>query len=275
MASWFAGLPPVAGVRAADGPPVDAMVSLRMADVSEASCPLRQVQGRQMVTAVPWRKAGSARGQAHYPGYFWSATTGGHVIYESRLELARLLLADFDRDVTAITAQPFLLQARVVGTARRHVPDFLLVHADKSVRVVNVKPAGKLAEPRIAEALAWPGQLIEGHGWQYEIWSGADPVLLANLRFLAGYRRPGLLPEQLLDYVLAAVRPGDTIGGVISQMPRIRRPDAVKAAVLGLLWQQRLATDLHTHLDAESTLEVNAAAARRSRLLAVHPARLG
>ena len=53
----------------------------------------------------------SARGQAHYPGYYWSATAGGHVIYESRLELARLLLADFDPDVTAIAAQPFLLRA--------------------------------------------------------------------------------------------------------------------------------------------------------------------
>jgi hypothetical protein len=41
--------------------------------------------------------------------------------------------------VAAIAAQPFLLQARVAGTARRHVPDFLLVHADKSVRVVNVR----------------------------------------------------------------------------------------------------------------------------------------
>jgi hypothetical protein len=53
----------------------------------------------------------SARGQAHYPGYYWSATTGGHVIYESRLELARLLLAGFSPDVTAIAAQPFLLRA--------------------------------------------------------------------------------------------------------------------------------------------------------------------
>jgi hypothetical protein len=135
-------------------------------------------------------------------------------------------------------------------------PDFLLVHADKSVRVVNVKPAGKLAEPRTAEALAWPGQLIEGHGWQYEIWSGADPVLLANLRFLAGYRRPGLLPEQLLDDVLAAVGPGDTIGGVMSRMSGTRRPGEVKAAVLRLLWQQRLAADLHGHLGSDSTLEV-------------------
>jgi TnsA-like endonuclease N terminal len=214
------------------------------------------VQGRQVVAAVPWRKTRSARGQAHYPGYFWSATTGGHVIYESRLELARLLLADFDRDVTAIAAQPFLLQARVAGTARRHVPDFLLVHADKSVTVVNVKPAGKLAEPPTAEALAWPGQLIERQGWQYEIWSGADPVLLANLRFLAGYRRPGLLPGGLLDDVLAAVKPGETIGGAISRVSGDRRPGEVKAAVLRLLWQQRLRTDLTSRLDAGSTLEV-------------------
>jgi hypothetical protein len=237
---------------------VDAVVSLRMADGGEASLPLRQVQGRQVIAAVPWRKTRSARGQAHYPGYFWSATTGGHVIYESRLELARLLLADFDRDVAAIAAQPFLLQARAGGAARRHVPDFLLVHADKSVTVVNVKPAGKLADPQTAEALAWPGRLIENHGWQYELWSGADPVLLANLRFLAGYRRPGLLPEELLDEVLATVRPGDTIGGVTGRVAGARTPGEVKAAVLRLLWQQRLATDLHIHLDADSALEVTA-----------------
>jgi hypothetical protein len=116
MASWFAGLRPLAGVRAAGALSSDAVVSLRMADGGEASFPLRRVQGRQVVAAEPWRKTRSARGQAHYPGYFWSATMGGHVIYGSRLELARLLLADFDRDVTAIAAQPFLLQARVTGT---------------------------------------------------------------------------------------------------------------------------------------------------------------
>jgi hypothetical protein len=231
MASRFAGLPPLASVRAASQPPADAVVSLRMADGSEASLALPQVQGRQVIAAVPWRKTRSARGQLHYPGYFWSATMSAHVVYESRLELARLLLADFDRHVVAITAQPFLLQARVGGQARRHVPDFLLVHADKSVRVVNVKPTAKLAEQRIAEALAWPGRLIEGHGWQYEVWSGTDPVLLANLRFLAGYRRPGLLPDDLLEDVLFAVRPGDTIGTVIGRVSGARTPGEVKAAV--------------------------------------------
>ena len=35
-------------------------------------------------------------GQRHYLGTYWCATTAGDVVYESRLELARPILADFD-----------------------------------------------------------------------------------------------------------------------------------------------------------------------------------
>jgi hypothetical protein len=51
-------------------------------------------------------------------------TMGDHVIYESRLELARLLLADADPEVVGIAAQPFLLIEGVEVKPRRHVPDF-------------------------------------------------------------------------------------------------------------------------------------------------------
>jgi len=47
------------------------------------------------------------------------------VIYESRLELANLLLADFGPTVHRIVAQPFSLRAEVCGQVRRHVPDYL------------------------------------------------------------------------------------------------------------------------------------------------------
>ena len=80
---------------------------------------------------MPWRPAAVPAGRPIIPGYYWSATTGGHVIYESRLELARLLVADFDPAVAAIAAQPFWLRARAGGRVRRHVPDFLLVRADQ------------------------------------------------------------------------------------------------------------------------------------------------
>ena len=96
--------------------------SVRLRDGTVSEWPLRQLTAGEVVAAAPWRAARSARGQAHYPGYYWSATSGGHVIYESRLELARLLLADFDPGVTAIAAQPFLLRRRraagFAGTCR-------------------------------------------------------------------------------------------------------------------------------------------------------------
>jgi len=136
--------------------PAEPVVSLRMADGSEVCRLLRDVRARQVVAAVPWRAARSARGQAHYPGFYWSATTGSHVVYESRLELARLLAADFDPAVTAIAAQPFLLRAHAGGRVRRHVPDFFLVRADGSALLVNVKPAARLADPEVAGR--WSGR---------------------------------------------------------------------------------------------------------------------
>ena len=231
-------------------------MSVRLRDGIVSERPLGQVMAGQIVSAVPWRMTRSARGQAHYPGYYWSATTGGHVIYESRLELARLLLADFDPDVTAVAAQPFLLRAQVSGRVRRHVPDFLLARADRTVQVVNVKPAARMADPAVAEALAWPGELFEARGWGHEVWTGADPVLLANVRFLAGYRRPGIPPDAVTAAVLGEVRPGERLGGLLDRLERAWPRPAAKAAVLRLLWQRSLSTDLSQPLDVGSVLEV-------------------
>jgi hypothetical protein len=235
--------------------PAEPVVSLRMADGSEVRRLLRDVRARQVAAAVPWRAARSARGQSHYPGFYWSETTGSHVVYESRLELARLLVADFDPVVTAIAAQPFLLRAHAGGRVRRHVPDFFLVRADESALLVNVKPAARLADPAVAGALEWPGRLAREHGWDYEVWSGADPVFLANVRFLAGYRRPWLLPGGLADAVLAAFRSGDTLAALAGRTGLGCPAGTVRAAVLRLLWERRLVTDLHRCLDGDSVLE--------------------
>lgn len=112
-----------------------------------------------------WRQ-----GQPDYSGWYWSATTGSHVVYESRLQLVRLLLADFDPQVTAIAAQPFLVAAHSGGRIRRHVPDFLVIGRDHGVCVVNVKPADQLKVPKVAEALAWAGEVFAGRGWRTSSW---------------------------------------------------------------------------------------------------------
>jgi len=92
-------------------------LSYRTADGDECIVPLDRVRTRDLATAAPWRILRSYRGQPHYSGMYWSATTGTHVVYESRLELARLLLADFDPAVVNILAQPFQLSVQVSNTA--------------------------------------------------------------------------------------------------------------------------------------------------------------
>ena len=66
---------------------------------------LDDLDARHVFTAEPRRTFRWHRGQRHYPGRYWSSTTGGFVGYESRLELAGLLLHDFDHDVVRIASQ--------------------------------------------------------------------------------------------------------------------------------------------------------------------------
>jgi hypothetical protein len=178
---------------------------------------------------------------------------GSHVVHESRLELARLLLADFDPEVAAIYAQPFLLEAVVGSRVRRHVPDFLLGLGGGRVRVVNVKPAHRLEDPKIAGALAWPGELLRRHGWDYEVWSGADPVLLDNVRFLAAYRRRSVVSVQAMEGVWRAVGDGEQLAVVEHRLGGGGRGD-VRPALLALLWSGRLVTDLTRPLSGACVL---------------------
>ncbi|MFI6739475.1 TnsA-like heteromeric transposase endonuclease subunit [Nonomuraea sp. NPDC050451] len=236
-------------------PLTGATTSVRCKDGTEVHRPLAMLRADQVLAGKPWRVVRSRRGQRHFSGLYWSATTSGHVVYESRLELARLLLADFDPTVVAIAAQPFRIHARVDGRLRRHVPDFLLVYEDGSVTVVNVKPTSKLSDPKIVEALSWPAQLIEGHGWAHEIWTGeGQETLLANVRFLAAARRPELVSAEAESKVLSALVPGDTVRTLTFRLAGVLAPDQVKPVVLSLLWRHRLTTDMGRVVDEDSVL---------------------
>lgn len=205
----------------------------------------------ELAAAAPWRSFRWYRGQKHYSGTYWSSTVGGHIIYESRLELARLLFADFDADVRHIVAQPFLLQARVNGKMRRHVPDYLLIE-DSGPVVVDVKPARRLADPKVAFTFGWTRQVVEARGWCFEAATESPAVELGNVRFLAGYRRNKLFSSALLERVRAEIVDGASLGHTFECLPS-ESPSHVKSAVLHLLWRQELRADLTEPL-SEGTL---------------------
>ena len=107
----------------------------------------------------------------------------------------------------------------------------------------------------MAEALAWPGELFEARGWDYEIWTGADPVVLANVRFLAGYRRPGMPPDAVAAAVLGEVRPGEQLGGLLDRLERPWPRPAGQGRGAAAAVAAELSTDLSRPLDAGSVLE--------------------
>jgi hypothetical protein len=190
--------------------PVPAIVCYRRAGTSSPVVqPWPIVDVDALILALPWRTFRWYKGQKHYSGAFWSATERDLVIYESRLELARLLFADFDVSVRHIVAQPFLLKAEVDGATRKHIPDYLLL-TDTGPLVVDVKPRHRAIRPENAFTFAWTKQVIQTRGWRYEVWSEPCPVELENVRFLAGEK----LAQEILPILAMLDRAGNGDGAL-------------------------------------------------------------
>lgn len=230
----------------------DAEVRFRRDVGDEVVCGLDRLPIDDVLAGRPVRDFRWYKGRRFYSGWYWAATTGGLVAYESRLELARILLADFDPTVTGIAAQPFQLVGRDGDVLRRHVPDLLLRHASGEVIVVDVKPAHRVDDPSVAAVFGWTARVLASRGWRLEVWSGAAEPLLANIGFLAGYRRPEVVDQELVASVLSALAGRGTIGALERS---VDAPAAVvRPVVLHLLWAGRLRTDLTRPLTASSVV---------------------
>ncbi|MEW1719682.1 TnsA-like heteromeric transposase endonuclease subunit [Streptomyces sp. NPDC093109] len=235
---------------------MEATVSFRGHGGEVEECSWASVALASLQTAHPWRTFRWYRDQTHYSGTYWSATTRDHVIYESRLELSRLLFADFDPSVRAIVAQPFLLQTVLEGKVRRHIPDYLLLTRQVPV-VVDVKPLQWLSKPEVAFTFTWTRRAVESRGWKYEVWSEPPAAELENIRFLAGYRRDWLFNPEILDALRDADLDGLLLGPATGCLPDHPEPQ-VRSAIHHLLWTQDFVTDLDRPLGPSHILRRSA-----------------
>lgn len=209
----------------------------------------------RVVTGMPVRRIRSHARQRNYCGWFWSTTTGGHLVYESRLELDRLLLADFDPDVVWIATQPFWLGGQDGESFRRHVPDVMLKLASGRFTVVDVKPLEFQSEPDVAKVLDWTSRACAAKGWRYEVYGGGDDgVVLANIRHLAYARRDYLLAEREMQ-AAAALNPAGRPWGEVANDLTAAGCRADDAAISAMLWGGKWRTDLHRPLGRSSVLE--------------------
>lgn len=84
------------------------------------------------------------------------------------------------------------------------------------------------------------------------MWSGADPILLRNIRFLGAGRRSQFVNEDTLVRVDEAARSGMRITEVEVAAGVDRR--YARSAVLRLLWTGRWTTDLSQPLSGRSLI---------------------
>ena len=213
----------------------------------------------------PYRVPPSYRKQRHMPGLYWFASSREHVIYESRLELKALIQYDFDSAVTRAVAQPFAFLFAEGGKRKLHVPDYLVERPGGPDLVVDVKPTRRAAEPKTKRVLEVTREMCGEVGWDYEVFTGEDePVFVANVEWLSGFRRLPLMFNEVSRDVMSVARDGGaTIGKIVgeSSPPALSRP-----VIYHMLWRQSLSADLSNTLSDESVIHTaNTAKEARER----------
>jgi hypothetical protein len=239
------------------GEPVEARY--RRVDGAVAESRLDRVALDELVNGLPVREFRWYRGRRFYSGWYWSSTMQRLVAYESRLELSRIMLADFDPTVVGIAAQPFQLRGDDDGRVRRHVPDLLLLHRSGAATVVDVKPRHRLEDPQVTAVFAWTERVAANRGWAFEVWSGADAAVTENVRFLAAYRRRSVVCDRLLPIVLAEAESCATLGELEQRLTVHAELGLARPAVRHLIWTGALLADLEHPLERGTRVSLGAA----------------
>ncbi|WP_323958834.1 TnsA-like heteromeric transposase endonuclease subunit [Arthrobacter sp. JZ12] len=231
--------------------PDEIMLSIRKSRSYWRTFPFRDVTLDAFDGAVPWRRPQYRHGQKNRPGLYWAVTEEAHVPYESLTEHLALLRLDRDPDVVRILAQPFRLFVNE-RHGKSYVPDFFIVRDDLSVEVVEVKPLDKMNDPKTLATLNWAREIIEPHGWNYELVNEPGQQLGYNLRFLAGYRRSQLLASELLAAVRANTYQPEFFGALEARMAELTGTHAmfIRPHLLHLVWTGELTCDLNKPIDA-------------------------
>lgn len=206
----------------------------------------------ERVAAV--RRFASHRGQRSFSGLWYFASSGVHVGYESWLERDRLMALDADPEVVAVASQPFWLcwegeDERVL----RHAPDFFVRRRDGTAVVLDVRADDRIGADD-AVKFAATARACEAVGWVYRRVGALEPVLAANLRWLAGYRHERYdQSDRGARLRRAFARPAALMDGVTM----VGDPLGVLPVLFHLLWRGELATDLRSApLDGGSVVRV-------------------
>ncbi|MEU9412325.1 TnsA-like heteromeric transposase endonuclease subunit [Streptomyces sp. NPDC048281] len=163
------------------------------------------------------------------PGWWWSATTGRHVMHGSQAMCMQLMVLDRDPQVVGLSARPVRLIWRDPdsGRALTWVPQLFARYADGRALLADCPAATAPAGDRAERAAAVLEAACAAVGFTYRRMVPPGKVVAANVRWLAGYRHPrhrdaGGLEQAVLE-AFAAPRPlmagAAAAGEVLTALP--------------------------------------------------------
>ncbi|MBT2456748.1 TnsA-like heteromeric transposase endonuclease subunit [Streptomyces sp. ISL-86] len=183
------------------------------------------------------------------PGWWWSATTGGHVVHGSAAMVMQLMLLDRDPRVVGLAGRPVrMLWRDHKGTVRSWVPQLFARYADGTGMLADCPAGPRAGGPAAQRAADAVGAACARVGWTYRRLRAPGAVTAGNVRWLAGYRHPRYRgAAQLEEAVLGALaRPRPLIEGVRA----VGNPLVVLPVVYHALWAHRLEASLEAPLHA-------------------------
>lgn len=222
-------------------------------------------ESASVINGEPVREPAFYHGQWSKPGWYWMASTGQLVSYESKFERDFLMGADFTGDVTAVLPQPLRLHFERQERPKRHVPDYLLAFTDDSRMLVDVKGARARAKPINQVTFTLTQRACDALGWRFSVFTEPDPVFMDNLKFVAGYRnrRYSLLDVHmpvLADVVTDDSRPVGMVVDAVAHETGL--PVGVAAAVLWRgVWNRVARVPMDVPLSGETPVSLMMAGA--------------
>jgi hypothetical protein len=219
------------------------------------------------VTQLPWDQAAAVQfenlapvsafpvvpGRRWGPGWWWSATTGRHVVHGSAAMRTQLMVLDRDPDVTGLAARPVRLLWRDTDErVRSWVPQLFARYADGTGLFADCPSSPSAGGDRAQRARVVLEAACARLGWSYRRLESPPAVVAANLRWLAGYRHPrnqgppGL--RAALTEAFAGPRP------LADGAAAVGDPLQVLPAVYHALWSGWLAARLDEPLSEQALL---------------------
>lgn len=244
---------PIRGVKhlpmgSADGSPSRVLAWFSPDGRTTYSRSLSQITRADLVGSFPTRDFSRRNSQSHKPVAVWTHTTQGHVHCESRLEREFVLLADFDKRVEHIAAQPFTLTFSVGWPLQKHTVDFVVLNDGQPPIAVDVKTPKAAVDPKNVERHELIRGVLAEAGIHHVVWTGVPFDVVNNL---AQFGKATPTEETVLKYVPALLlsagppMPAGTLARRVAHEFNLDRGIALYV-IKHLLWTGAMTTDMAT-----------------------------